>query len=334
MSETLQRQWMILRAIPRGPGTIDADSLVSNLNTAGYQVDKRIVLRDLKALSRIFPLRRDSAGTPDGWSWLADAPAIDLPMMDGPAALSLRMIEQSFPALIPPGMDEVLAPEFARARAVLAAHPNHETIARSDCTFVVRHEMPLEAPKANKEAARAVFQAVLERKRMRVSYATPGPDVESASEYEVNPLGLLVQGRVIYLICTIGNAPDISRLALHRLKDVRVTGLEATRPAQFDLDEYFALEESRATAGPMIELRARFECHLVAHLYETPLSADQVIEYAAAGQVIVTATVRDTPQLAAWLLGFGEFAEVLRPESVRQNIERSQRIAALRYRRR
>ncbi len=52
---------------------------------------------------------------------------------------------------------------------------------------------------------------------------------------------------------------------------------------------------------------------LTAHLVETPLSEDQVIESVDADHVCVTATVRDTAQLEWWLLGFGSSVLVLEP---------------------
>lgn len=60
------------------------------------------------------------------------------------------------------------------------------------------------------------------------------------------------------------------------------------------------------------------------HLYETPLSMDQVITPDKQdGWVRVEATIRDTSQLRWWLLGFGEQVQVLRPSSLRRYVERA-----------
>jgi hypothetical protein len=115
MSDTLLRQWEMLRSIPRAPRKIDASTLMARLEAAGYRIDKRTVQRDLNDLSRVFPLQSDTRNTPYGWSWSPDAPTFDLPAMDGPTALTVRMIEQFIPTLLPPSVRELLAPQFARA---------------------------------------------------------------------------------------------------------------------------------------------------------------------------------------------------------------------------
>ena len=146
-----------------------------------------------------------------------------------------------------------------------------------------------------------------------------------------NPLGLVVRGNLIYLVCTLWNYQDIRQLALHRVKSAVMTDVAVTRPADFDLDRYIEEQEFHYPVGQMIELKVKFDRRAAAHLFETPLSADQLIEDVNDVHVVVTATVRDTAQLAWWLLGFGEFTVVLEPRSARQNIERSQKVATQKY---
>lgn len=66
----------------------------------------------------------------------------------------------------------------------------------------------------------------------------------------------------------------------------------------------------------MIRLEARFTKEAVTHLYETPLSEDQVIKEDGDDHLIVSATVRDTAQLEWWLLGYSERAKTQRPAAL------------------
>jgi predicted DNA-binding transcriptional regulator YafY len=171
---------------------------------------------------------------------------------------------------------------------------------------------------------------------VQITYAAQAPDGEADSHHgvshdEVNPLALIVSGRVIHLVCTFAESAEIRQLALHRIKSATILAVKAEYPAQADLERYFAQGSAQTQRRPMIDLKVRFERIAAAHLYDTPLSADQRIEDAGAGQVIVTATVADTAELRFWLLGFGPLAEVLKPEALRQHMERSQRMAAQRY---
>ncbi len=161
MSDTLLRQWELLRSIPRAPRKIDVASLVTKLRTAGYETTKRSIQRDLNLLSSVFPLICDDRSQTYGWSWSADAPTFDLPAMDGPTALTLRLIEQFIPTLLPSTIRNQLAPQFERARAVLGANADNALRQWADCVRVVPREMPLLAPKFNDDAVRVVYDALL-----------------------------------------------------------------------------------------------------------------------------------------------------------------------------
>jgi predicted DNA-binding transcriptional regulator YafY len=132
----------------------------------------------------------------------------------------------------------------------------------------------------------------------------------------VNPLGLVVRGNLLYLVCTLWDYQDLRQLALHRVLTASPTDKPVTRPDGFNLDEYIQSGEFQYPVGPPIQLKAKFSRAAAAHLVETPLSDDQVIESLDADHVCVTATVRDTAQLDWWLLGFGSGVLVLAPPAL------------------
>lgn len=84
-TETLLRQWCMLRDIPRRPRKITASALHAKLLAAGYSVDIRTVQRDLINLSRELSLCSDN-GKPQGWAWMEDAPQLDFPALEPQAA--------------------------------------------------------------------------------------------------------------------------------------------------------------------------------------------------------------------------------------------------------
>ncbi|HEY6455471.1 MAG TPA: WYL domain-containing protein [Steroidobacteraceae bacterium] len=161
-----------------------------------------------------------------------------------------------------------------------------------------------------------VYQALLDGKRLQMTYTPRTPDGEGDRDYEVNPLGLVARGNLIYLVCTLWDYDDIRQLALHRVKSAVLTGAKTVRPQNFDLDLYIEQGEFQYPVGPMIHFKAKFDRGAAAHLYETPLSTDQTIKEIDTAQVIVTATVRDSAQLTWWLRGFGDLVEVIHPNSL------------------
>ncbi len=316
MSDTLLRQWELLRSIPRAPRKIDVATLMNKLEAAGYKTTKRSIQRDLSLLSGVFPLIRDDRAQTYGWSWIANAPTFDLPAMDGPTALTVRLIEQFIPTLLPPTIRELLAPQFARARAVLGANPENPLRQWADCVRVVPREMPLLPPKFNDDAVRVVYEALLAGRQFTAEYRSRANDVDEVKTYEVNPLGLVARGNLLYLVCTLWDYQDIRQLALHRVLTARLIDKTVAKPEGFDLDRYIESGEFQYPVGPMIQLKAKFLRVAAAHLVETPLSEDQIIENLDAEYVLVTATVRDTVQLNWWLLAFGSSVQVREPVSL------------------
>jgi predicted DNA-binding transcriptional regulator YafY len=56
------------------------------------------------------------------------------------------------------------------------------------------------------------------------------------------------------------------------------------------------------------------------HLFETPLSADQVLTGDAEGRLHLAATVPNTRSLVWWLLGFGDGVVIHEPASLRDEL--------------
>jgi len=323
MSDTLLRQWELLRAIPRAPRKIDVATLMRKLEAAGHPINKRTIQRDLNTLSSVFPLHSDTQSIPYGWSWSADAPVFDLPTMDGPTALTIRMIEQFIPTLLPLAIRDLLAPQFARAKAVLDANPNNSLGRWANCVRIVPREMPLLPPKFNADAVRVVYDSLLGGKRFQADYRSRAAETDEMKSYEINPLGLVARGGLLYLVCTLWDYQDTRQLALHRVVTATPTHKAVTKPDGFNLDQYINQGEFQYPVGPMIQLKAKFARAVAAHLYETSLSKDQSIQELDADHVLITATVGDTAQLEWWLAGFGSLVEVQQPAELRQRMIKS-----------
>jgi predicted DNA-binding transcriptional regulator YafY len=331
MSETLLRQWQMLKLLPRAPRKVDVPEMRNKLQAAGYRTTVRTIQRDLNMLSAVFPLRSDTRSTPYGWSWSADAPSFDLPVMDGTEALTLKLVERFIPTLLPPMVRDYLRPYFAKATEVLKRNPEGGTRRWIDNVRVVPREMPLLPPPPNPQASGVVYQALLEGRRFTADYLSRSSEEGVPKTFEISPLALVARGNLIYLVCTIWKYEDIRQLAVHRIHRPVLLEKRATRPATFNLDRYIEQGEFQYPVGPMIQLKAKFERDAAAHLYETPLSADQKIEDLDDNYVLVTATLRDTSQLEWWLLAFGDLAVVVGPPSLRLNIASSIRRADGQY---
>ena len=314
--DTLLRQWQMLRMIPRHPHKVTAKSLHEKLKSEQFDVTKRTVERDLLSLSELFPLVSDERDKPYGWSWSKDAPVFDLPGLSHNEALALAMVEQHLNNLLPSSTLSQLQPYFSAARHHLSDIPQSER-ARSwlDKVRTVPTSQPLLPPSVKSDVQSVVFEALLADKQLSISYLKRGEDV--ITEYRIHPLAAVQRGGITYLSCRIADYDDLRTMALHRIQSASMLDDAVRTPEDFSIDKVISRGKFGFGLGNMIQLEAVFYNGSGDHLFETALSADQVLTEQANSTLKVSATVADTPQLAWWLLGLSDSVEVIKPEKLR-----------------
>jgi len=318
MSDTLMRQWQMLRMIPRHPRKISTAELKQRLADEGFETTQRTIQRDLARLSGIYPLECDERSRPFGWSWMHDADVMDIPGMDSHTALAFWLAGEHLSPMLPRVTLQRLQPHITTAAHVLDNIPTDKGAPAWRGKVRVLHRGPeLKAPAIAAEVQRQVYDALLRNRRLAVTYRPRGQ--ESEKEYEINPLGLVLKDGITYLVCSMWDYPDVRLLTLHRMQVAQVLDKPASAPDGFDLDDYIASGELDFAIGEAIRLKALFAEGTAFHLDERPLSEDQTIEAQPDGRMLLTATVQDTAELRWWLLGFGDQVEVLAPSELRQH---------------
>jgi len=316
MTDTLLRQWAMLRHIPRHPRKVDTVSLQNILAKQGHDITLRTIQRDLIKLSVVLPLLADNA-KPQGWSWRADAQTIDLPALDPQAALTFKLVESYMRQLLPASTLDYLQPWFRTANGVLDQHDNG--LAHwPDKIRVLPQGLPKKTPDIKPEVAEAVYQAVLQERQLQITYPSKNEDAETTSRI-IHPLALVVRDHVVYLICIFDGYSDPRQLAMQRILSAEVLNDAALRPQGFSIDAYIADGEFGMPLSPQpIVLEAEFMRHVAIHLREAPIAEDQVIEDVDEDNVLLRATVPDTLELRLWLKSFGDEVMMVKPEKLRQ----------------
>ncbi|MCC7255607.1 MAG: WYL domain-containing protein [Dokdonella sp.] len=329
--DTLSRQWLMLRCIPRFPMTVTARELAQRLRDEGFDVTKRTVERDLATLSEAFPLASDERTKPFAWNWQKDALQFSLPGMSPLQAMVLALGRTHLKPLLPAHLLEPLRPYFMQADAVL-----RQTLGKRGVTTwtrrvaIVQPTQPLLPPQINAAALAIVHEAVARQRSIDMRYRSRAAG--KAVNYRVNPLGIVYRGVIGYLVGTIGDHDDPRQFALHRIDTAAMLDGAARAPEKFDLNAYAQSGAFGFMDNGPIKLVLRMEAAAAQHLRETPLSTDQrITDDKLDGWVRVTATVHDTSQLRWWLLAFGAYVEVLGPRQVKKGISETVRTAALFY---
>jgi len=321
MSDTLMRQWQMLRLIPRQPSKISTTELMQRLADDGFNTTPRTLQRDLVRLSSIYPLLCDDRDKPFGWSWDKDANVHEVPGIDSDTALAFYLAEKYLEPLLPRTTIKRLAPHFRRAEEVLdQADADKGNPAWRNKVRVLHRGPGLKNPAIASEVQSAVYDALLRNRRLDVEYLPRGAD--ATKQYELNPLGLVLKDGLFYLVCSMWDYPDIRLLTLHRMRAARVMDIPGAAPDGFDLDNYIASGELDFSIGGEIKLKARVNKQIAIHLEERPLHDEQRLIECDDGSYLLESTTRDTSEMRWWLLGFGSGVEVIAPEYLRDEFKK------------
>ena len=319
--DTLFRHWRMLRMIPRYPHKISIQAIRGQLADEGFQITERTLQRDLNELSSVFPLTVDDREKPYGWSWDREAKSFDLPCLTSTEALMLVLAERHLGQIMPGSTIEALRPYFKSARERLNSESSpHPTRSWLDKIRSIPATQPLIPPQVDAEVHRVVTDALLKERQLDIAYRKKGQ--QQAENYTIHPLALIQHGSILYLYARLFDYPNAITLAMHRAERAAMRDQAVIPPPDFDLDNKVARGVWEFGGGETIALKIRFYDGAGEHLRETPLSTAQQIEPLPnyPETLDVAATVANTLQLKWWLLGFGERAEVLAPESLRHSL--------------
>ena len=322
MSDTTLRQIKLLEFLPRQPYKKSPQQLRDNLISIGYEVSTRTIQRDLVNLSRKMMLVSDERNKPYGWSWHKDAPGVH-PVMDPLEALTLSLAEEYLEPLMPSKSFKRVKIFFNRADRILKDMNKSQLKKWRDRVRVVPQWQKLIAPEINEKAEAAIYDAMLRGHQLKVRYKKRGSI--QAETRVVNPLGIVLQGVVHRLICTMGEDPENPRhLPIHRFKSAEWNGNKVIEPKGFNLDKF--IEDQNIgflLSKKPLNIEVNFEAQAGFHLTETPIAEDQDLKWLNDGKLRLKAKVQDTSQLRWWLLGFGGQVEVIKPVALREEFKKT-----------
>jgi predicted DNA-binding transcriptional regulator YafY len=266
-------------------------------------------------------LHCDNRSKPFGWQWMSGGRGLDVPGLSPQAALAIKFMDAYLRPLLPLSTLKALEPQLHNANEVLAHISDRAIRDWPRKVRVIPAGLAFLPPQIDEGVLPVVYEALFTNVRFRAHYRARESASKSArEEYLINPLGLVVRGAVIYLVCTLFEYPDVRQLVLHRLRDPALTDQAAWVPKGFDLDAYIEKGEFDISSGKRIRLRAVFEKRIAKFIVETPLSKDQRLSDLEDGRVQLTASVMETEQLRWWLLSLGDQVEILAPDSLRESV--------------
>jgi predicted DNA-binding transcriptional regulator YafY len=145
---------------------------------------------------------------------------------------------------------------------------------------------------------------------------------EEEQEYTIHPYALITQGGTFYLVGFHCKHNEIRTWKLNRIVTAERLANKFKKPKDFDLDKY-----RRKSFGffvfndePVQKVRIKVEGWMARYVQEHHWHETQQFESLPDGSVIVQFEVVPNNELTNWILKLGRDAEVLEPESLRQEI--------------
>ncbi len=178
------------------------------------------------------------------------------------------------------------------------------------------------------DVIRALNQAVLERRTVRMRYTTARTGETRAREFD--PYRVWYRNGGLYAIGHDHRSGELRTFAVDRIKAPELTQARFAIPDDFDF-------ESRAASafGVVVEppehVRIRFAPRRALYVREHDWHPTQKIERLADGGIELAIEVGPGDELASWVLSFGADAEVLEPETLRKQVAAELAGASARY---
>ena len=163
-----------------------------------------------------------------------------------------------------------------------------------------------------------VFRAIVERRVCWIEYRRHRKG--KPSRFEFHPYSLLFHAGAIYVIGFQPYHANWLYLAVQRIQDVSLTEGVFERDPSYNLQN-FLKDNFGVWREEPVDVVIRFDKTVAPSIEERTWHHSQRIRHLDDGGVELRIHVGPSEELVAWILRWGTFAEVIEPESVRQQIK-------------
>ncbi|MGH7931577.1 MAG: helix-turn-helix transcriptional regulator [Candidatus Binataceae bacterium] len=179
-----------------------------------------------------------------------------------------------------------------------------------------------------------ILRALLNQHRLRIEYRAIGGGGRS---HQFDPYTLLAYRGGLYLLGKSDHGDTIIYLAVERMHDVEFAHDDQGHPIRFALpraydpakytEGVFGLVSGEETDVELLVLSEDTETYLRSRT----IHPSQKFQPGPGGKTVLTMRMRGTVELRNWILSFGPWIEVLKPEVLRNEVAGMLSAAAARY---
>ncbi len=177
------------------------------------------------------------------------------------------------------------------------------------------------------EVLDALQEAIADKKRVTITYRKIGMEPE---QYDVDPYTLFFQASLLYLDAYSLKAKEVRTFRVSRIQAVEPTDIHYGKTRPYDHATRYRDAFGIFTDATPQRVTLRFTRKVRPYIEEVRWHSSQTIEPQPDGSIIFTVEVSEPREVLWWALKWGDQAEILEPdwlrEETRQTLERMLRM--------
>jgi predicted DNA-binding transcriptional regulator YafY len=319
--DQLARQWLLIQRLARSRAGAGLDALSEELGCV-----RRTVYRDLDALMYAgFPVTSEKRAGKVYYRFLDSFEMGQVPFTPD-ELLALAFSEDLLKTLEGTVFHDSIRAALVKIRSGLGPELSGYLERLSDGFRVLPG--PHKRYEAFRDTIRTLNEGVLESYTLEMRYRT-GRTGEEATR-RVDPYKVWYHGGALYVIGLDHRSNEIRTFSIDRIQAIERTEDVFVIDAGFDFDAYTA-SSFGVVADPAVAVRIRFAADWASYVDEREWHASQSTQPLSDGRLELTMEVGATQELVNWILSFGGGAEVVEPESLREEVKASLEAALANY---
>jgi proteasome accessory factor B len=284
---------------------------------ARFGTRRETVYRDLRALEDAgYPIAGDASGLLSRPRLLPEARrrAPDLRLSDSEIKALLWTAKQ---AGAKSAFRDALASATTKLRAM--ASSDQAQVAAGIDQVVAECGWGMKDYEPHRETILRLVEAIVRRRRCEVEYQSPVS--RSAKTYSYDPYRLLTVTGGLYCVGRVPPHENLTTLAVDRIRSLQVTEEEFTIDPSFDADRYRRESFGVVWEKPM-DVTIRFSADQSPYVRERIWHPTQKIRELPDGRIELSFVAGGMFEITRWVLGWGDAAEVMRPQRLRDEMRR------------
>ncbi len=310
--QPLVRQWILLRTLCARHYGATVKELCEEM-----KVSEKTIRRDLETFRRAgFPLE-ETVGEYGKKKWRVD-PAKNQPGLSFAfdEAIALYLGRHFLEPLAGTLFWQAAQSAFKKIRASLGA----EALRHIERFGHMFHQTMVGASDYSKKAEMidVLMQGIEERRVVFIAYQSLR--ATEPVTYDVYPYGIAYHRGSLYLIGWSPDHQEIRHWKVDRIEESHLEEFRFPQPEDFDLHEHLAKSFGVFHGNGEVRVRIQFSSRVARYVQESTWHESQKLSPQKDGCLLATFDLGHTEEIKRWILSFGQHAEVLEPESLREDL--------------